>query len=289
MIPESLGTYEKFLQSNNSQYQQQVQETVVQTMNQCFDSPHTDAEQEGEDYKKIPVKSLIQTFEHNVMPCLKYKQIREPLPDVVEKLSPSRNLPKPIGESKTGDFITEGQIFRESKEMSTKMYQVANVEVKTMYFPPDQNRVDFQQSENSSFHKYVSPPVQSPSESNSHSFQSIESFGFANDHQVEGSNTLPRCKPKAPLSPNFKSNVNPPVFIPKESNTPLTSTYPPVNPQQGYEYEPVLQISSAQQSAKKLDLNSLQNYNTAPRGWGETKNFYKPITFSQPREVYSDF
>nr|XP_023013357.1 uncharacterized protein LOC111503310 isoform X1 [Leptinotarsa decemlineata] len=271
--PNLTNTYQEFLLGQERN--QQVQEMMMQE--------YTDTFSEQEEYQKIPVKSLIQTFELSAMPCLKYKQIRDPLPDVVEKLSPSTKfsrITKPV----------EEQVVNETKEMSASAYRVSNIEVKSQYFPLDQSRVEFQQSENSSFCKYVSPtPGQSPSDPPPQSFQEVESCSF-NNQQVEGSNTLPRCKPKAPLSPNFKSNVNPPVFVPKESNIPLRSSYPPANIQQSYEYEPTLQISVQQPApTRKLDLNALQNYNTAPRGWGETKKFYKPITFNQPRGAYSDF
>lgn len=118
------------------------------------------------------------------------------------------------------------------------------------------------------------------------------------------SNTLPRSKPKAPLSPSFKSTVTPPVFIPKESDAALQNLYTPsYNAQQSYvpspqpiiaetpNYQP--QSRTAPQSplapTRIINFNSLQNYNTAPRGWGATKTAYKPVTFDKPQVSYTDF
>lgn len=40
-----------------------------------------------------------------------------------------------------------------------------------------------------------------------------------------------------------------------------------------------------------LDLNQVENYNRAARGWGQTKDYYRPITFNKPKVAvpYSDF
>lgn len=40
-----------------------------------------------------------------------------------------------------------------------------------------------------------------------------------------------------------------------------------------------------------LDLNQLENYNLAARGWGQQKGFYRPITFNKPKVAlpYTDF
>lgn len=123
------------------------------------------------------------------------------------------------------------------------------------------------------------------------------------------SNTLPRKKPAVPPSPTYKPSATPPVFVPKESPAPLPSLYiPAYNAQQNhtptyssqnndnYNYPPspnsYNQYDSqpyASPSTPKVSYNSLQNYNTAPRGWGQNKTGYKPITFDKPKSVYSDF
>ncbi|CAG9826967.1 unnamed protein product [Diabrotica balteata] len=104
-------------------------------------------------------------------------------------------------------------------------------------------------------------------------------------HKQFGSNTLPRTKPKSTASPTYKPPGSPSVFIPKES----PSYFTPSEAEPNYNYEPSLQISQAPKPTKKLDLHSLQNYNVAPKGWTEAKNFYKPLSFNQPKEMYSDF
>ncbi|KAJ8982388.1 hypothetical protein NQ317_009643 [Molorchus minor] len=111
------------------------------------------------------------------------------------------------------------------------------------------------------------------------------------------SSTLPRSKPKPPLSPSYKPSVIPPVFIPKESSTPLPNLNTPTyNAQQGYlphqPYQPILQVQNdyiSPQIPSPRKISYSQNYNTAPRGWGQIKDSYKPVTFDKPKESYSDF
>lgn len=40
-----------------------------------------------------------------------------------------------------------------------------------------------------------------------------------------------------------------------------------------------------------LDLNHAENYNRAARGWGQSKDYYRPITFAKPNVAvgYTDF
>ncbi|KAJ8919944.1 hypothetical protein NQ315_006473 [Exocentrus adspersus] len=89
------------------------------------------------------------------------------------------------------------------------------------------------------------------------------------------SSTPPRSKP------SYKPDMPSQVFVPKESTTPLSSPYAPA-------YNATHSETYATPS-RRVNYDNLQNYNTAPRGWGETKTIYKPITFDKPKSPYSDF
>ncbi|CAH0545734.1 unnamed protein product [Brassicogethes aeneus] len=115
--------------------------------------------------------------------------------------------------------------------------------------------------------------------------------------QQFNSNTLPRSKPKAPLSPSYRPDVTPPIFVPKESTTPVSShIHPSYNAQQSSMPEPSYHGTSPVPEPyytsqnppvppTRINFNCMQNYNTAARGWGQSKT-YKPVTFDNP---YSDF
>ncbi|XP_028138707.2 uncharacterized protein LOC114333079 isoform X1 [Diabrotica virgifera virgifera] len=282
--PQAFSTFQEFIQN---QYQEQLQSS----------SQYTDADSDQEEYRKIPVKSLIQNFEQSAMPTMKYKQLKDPLPDVVEKFIPynisnSRSV-ESFSSSNTKLETSQSDVSLQrsydmvetSREMEATVYHVANVEVKSQYFPPDQSRIQvIEPSENSSFCKYISPSSSIAPKPNS-TFQPIDpNEDFSNGYN-EGSNTLPRTKPKSTASPTYKPPGSPSVFIPKES----PSYFTPSESEPNYNYEPSLQISQAPKPTKILDLHSLQNYNVAPKGWTEAKNYYKPLSFNQPKEMYSDF
>lgn len=57
--------------------------------------------------------------------------------------------------------------------------------------------------------------------------------------------------------------------------------------QDNYSYQSS-QISSPKVA---INLDQAENYNRAARGWGQTRDFYRPITFSKPKVAlpYSDF
>ncbi|XP_056629938.1 uncharacterized protein LOC130440687 isoform X1 [Diorhabda sublineata] len=281
--PQAFSCFQEFIQN---QYQEQMQSTNLSV----------DGNDDQEEYRKIPVKSLIQSFEQSSMPNLKYKQIKDPLPDVVEKFIPynlsgsrslesfSNSINNKLETSQSDHTLVKSKDMVEtSREMSATMYHVANVEVKSQYFPPDQSRMQLiEPSENSSFCKYISPSSSVVTKLNS-TFQPIHSYSNGCD---EGSNTLPRTKAKtAVLSPTYKAPTSPSVFVPKEN--PLSNYYTSES-DSSYSYQPTLQISESK-PIKKIDLNNLQNYNVAPKGWTEAKNYYKPLNFLQPKEMYSDF
>jgi hypothetical protein len=119
-----------------------------------------------EDYQKIPVKSLIKNFEQSSMPVFRYKQIREPSPTVVEKLSS-----KYIEHSDSSHNISEQKLSTNQEEILQvaeqefdNLYYIANAKVETQYYPLEQI-TNLQQSENSSFCKYTSQKSQFQSSS----------------------------------------------------------------------------------------------------------------------------
>ncbi|KAL3285201.1 hypothetical protein HHI36_019316 [Cryptolaemus montrouzieri] len=248
----------------------------VRDVQELFE-PHCN--EDWEEYQKIPVRSLIENFEQNSMPTLKIKEF---------------NLP--------------AQGFAQEVHQADSLYYVANAQVQTKYETYDLGQQNFQQSSimaeereqtfqqsaNSSFCKYT-PPSQMSSRRSSSSYHTGTDFSASAFNRELLQDSLPRSKPNsAPMSPRYKPNVTPPVFIPKESNSPLPNYYlpsysaqqylPPSEP--SYEEHQVHRVAPSH-PVKKIDFGSLQNYNTAPRGWTHTKNVYKPITFDS--KSYSDF
>lgn len=148
---------------------------VNSDLNFCSETTLTSQQQESndeEEYRKVPVKSLIQNFEQCSMPAMRYKQIREPLPDVVDKLSnskaQSKNIRHDTMEKKQNQILytPESQILktthlqdsnlRKAEEEFDHLFYIANTSVKTQPYFPKLEMQNFQQSENSSFCRYSS-------------------------------------------------------------------------------------------------------------------------------------
>lgn len=149
---------------------------VSENLNACektsdFMSNHQEYCEENE-YRKVPVKSLIKNFEQCSMPAMRYKKIRDPLPDIVEKLSNTKRQTKeynyeavsmqqslaiPTSESETfSNSASQDVNLRKAEEEFDHLFYVANSSVKTIPYFPKMEIQNFQQSENSSFCKYSS-------------------------------------------------------------------------------------------------------------------------------------
>ncbi|XP_050315731.1 uncharacterized protein LOC126750197 isoform X6 [Anthonomus grandis grandis] len=298
------------LQQQISFQHQQPQQLYAQPRpQQEYQKPSYPSDQSAdEDYVKVPVKSLIKTFEQSIMPPMQYKQIRDPLPDVVEKLTKSKSQTQIPEEPKLQlppCSNTDQMLKKAEKEFDNLYYVTSSTVQNSSFSQPDPSKFySLQQSENSSFCRYSSSQISQTSSQFSQAcsqaqlqtastFQPIESARVAYE---SGSATLPRSQSKPPLSPSYKPNVVPPVFVPQESNSPLPSFYPSPKynaHQTDSSYTPTHTYDdsfiSTPLPVKKISFDNFQNYNTAARGWGQTKDVYKPLTFDKPRSPYSDF
>ncbi|XP_063704142.1 titin isoform X2 [Culicoides brevitarsis] len=103
-----------------------------------------------------------------------------------------------------------------------------------------------------------------------------------------------------PVKRDALSNISPLPFIQNPSPLPtgvtvkLPEPEPPKKPD--FSYEAFLHNSPPEEynipeAPKPLDLSSLMSYNTAPRGWGAAKEYYRPVHLGQKYDnmVYSDF
>lgn len=150
---------------------------------------HQSMEASEEDmYSKVPVKSLIKCFEESAMPAMRYKKIRDPLPDIVEKLNNGSKHTQKEFVQKNGnesafakttaynsssssvtkqcdysdEYRSKQDLFlKKAEEEFDNLYYVANSCIESREFYPKQEVQQFRQSENSSFCKYSSQSVQS--------------------------------------------------------------------------------------------------------------------------------
>lgn len=103
-----------------------------------------------------------------------------------------------------------------------------------------------------------------------------------------------------PVKRDALSNISPLPFIQNPAPLPtgihVKMPEPPPPKKPDYSYEAFLHNSPPEQynipeAPKALDLSSLMSYNTAARGWGSAKDYYRPVHLGQKYDnmVYSDF
>uniref|UniRef100_A0A336LSF0 CSON002456 protein n=1 Tax=Culicoides sonorensis TaxID=179676 RepID=A0A336LSF0_CULSO len=103
-----------------------------------------------------------------------------------------------------------------------------------------------------------------------------------------------------PVKRDALSNISPLPFIQNPEPLPtgisvkMPEPEPPKKPD--YSYEAFLHNSPPEQynippPPKALELSNLMSYNTAPRGWGAAKDYYRPVHVGQKYDnmIYSDF
>lgn len=164
-------------ENNNTQFHNGMNTSTVSSyhsqnaqMTEQYSSYQAEEYGEGEEYRKVPVKSLIKSFEQCSMPVMRYKKIRDPLPDIVDKLNSSKKQPsdqnaahlsyvKDETSFNNGNSVQQDMFLKQAEVEFDNLYYVANSSVQTREYYPRQEQ-QFKQSEYSSFCKYSSPTVE---------------------------------------------------------------------------------------------------------------------------------
>ncbi|XP_068084957.1 uncharacterized protein [Anabrus simplex] len=208
-----------------------------------YTKAHQQQEESGVSYEtNQSIRTLIQSFEQGNMPPMNYKTVQKELPKTAPTQQPSSNI-----------------------------YYVANAVVETRQFPTPQATEVISSTQtgtqiqkiSSSFSSESSTQFIQKSSSSQASFQSSVSQQQRTNIN-KGYQTLPSRLPSS-----ASAGLGQQSLVQKSGTLPAAApTYAP---------EPVAQPPPA--ANKPLVYGSLNNYNTAPRGWGQGVDYYRPVTF----------
>ncbi|RZF49281.1 hypothetical protein LSTR_LSTR013370 [Laodelphax striatellus] len=280
-------------------------------------------------YEKLPVRSLINTFEQSARPIMKFKTPEEQLPIPVKNGSGfgfkpvlGKEIQAQNGSTQFNESVSNAQ---EIKEESCKIVpsqisqpapnqqpqiQPQKVPIKT-FVPETTNNLGFQPILNSSTTQFTQEIINQPqyyvaetkvetrtfepngstmfsSTSSKEGFQQSSSFQASKTQtqfsamqtsSSSSSRVMTSQSQQKSLASETSLKAAPTISLPKptEAAAPKTKKFVPPPP------EPT--------ANQKLDLNALNNFNTAPRGWTPKMDYYRPV-FMDPNAVvpiFTDF
>lgn len=151
-VPPAIHNQILMQQQQQSTSQQNV---VVENMQMEY------YDENGEKYKKLPVKSLIKNFEQCSMPAMRYKKIRDPLPDVVEKINPklSENVNFSIQQYQQQSIQSSQIQYREPINNQELMLRQAEQDFDNLYYVANSRVETNYMNETSSFNNYNPQPL----------------------------------------------------------------------------------------------------------------------------------
>ncbi|XP_073979807.1 uncharacterized protein isoform X3 [Rhodnius prolixus] len=283
-------------------------------------------------YEKIPVKSLISSFEQSTRPVMKYKQIQDSIPPIQ---SPSKMVrfeePKVMNtevkdtttssattKMYTADIVTsasvstldscnktENNAFISQKTEANQMdkeeidkiqqnydllkhkrdiydqqmqkYKEEMKQLRTMQSSTNSNHVTVQCSTNSN--QLASSSITNSLTQHYNAVSSTEHNNYISTNEQMSSY-------KASQSSILEAGGHPCLqeglvkFSSSMRTEEPTASLPTLAP-------PTVQSAPPAEVQPNISYNSLNNFNTAPRGWQSSMSYYRPVTFNT--KSYTDF
>ncbi|CAH1407486.1 unnamed protein product [Nezara viridula] len=253
-------------------------------------------ESDGPDkpYEKIPVKSLINTFEQSTRPQMRYKQMQDKIPDAV---SPNKFLYKEVHNEQKVEF--EEKVKKEEVSFSSLTENLSydsssrtNLEfsrdtVKDKIDNMDEEEIqriqqhyELQKHKKEIYDQQMQKYKEEMKKLRSTKVQVKESVEKSTNkfHEKETYvSKLPAYEQQNFNKGTYREDQN--SLMPRsEESAPIVQTA---------SYQPAAYSSTSQ--VTHLNYSGLNNFNTAPRGWQKSMSYYRPVKFNQTSPGVTDF